>query len=153
MTDHPEKIVKLLKGNMIVMLTTVSESGALQSRPMTIQEQEDWTFRFIAQDENDVTRQADGKQVNLAVVDGGSYVSLSGTCRVERDVAKKRELWNRINEAYADDPEDPNNVILEVEAETGEYWDGGTKVGQVIGIVKAAITKDAPEGDHGTTQL
>ena len=57
---------------------------------MTIQEFDGWVVRFIAQDDNDVTRQSDGRQVNLAVMDGNTYVSLSGTGRVERGVAEKR---------------------------------------------------------------
>lgn len=151
--DHEKKFGKLLKGQRIVMFTTQSETGALQSRPMTIQEYEYGVFRFIAQADNDITRQADGKQVNLAIIDGGTYLSISGLCEVERDVAKKKELWNRINEAYADDPEDPNNVVLEVTSETGEYWDGGNTVSQVLNIAKAAITKERPEADHGTVEL
>ncbi|HJE51149.1 MAG TPA: pyridoxamine 5'-phosphate oxidase family protein [Tessaracoccus flavescens] len=151
--DPDQKFAKLVEGQRLVMFTTRQESGALVSRPMTVQEHEGDVFRFIAQNDNAVTREADGQQVNLSVIDGGTYLSISGRCHVERDVAKKRELWNRINEAYADDPEDPNNIILEVTAESGEYWDSGNTVTQLFGIAKAAITGNKPDGDHGTVQL
>ena len=145
---------KLLEGQRFMMFTTQHESGALVTRPMTVQEIEDWVFRFIAQDDNAVTRQADGQQVNLAVMDGSTYVSLSGTGRVERDVTKKRELWDRLTEAYAGDPEDPANIVLEVSASSGEYWHGGSPVGNIIGLAKAVLTGKRPDdGEHGTVQL
>lgn len=151
--DHEEKLEKLLKNERVVMFTTQDAQGRLKSRPMTIQEREDWVFRFIAQDDNDLVEEAEGKQVNLALVDGGTYVSLSGTCAVEHDLEKKRELWNRINEAYADDPEDPKNVVLEVTADSAEYWDGGSTLTQALKVAKAVITKEKPKGDHGTVDL
>jgi Pyridoxamine 5'-phosphate oxidase like len=113
-----------------------------------------WVFRFIAQNDSAVTRQADGKEVNLSVMDGSTYISLSGTGRVERDVTKKRELWDRLTEACAGEPEDPANIILEVSASVGEYWQGGNPVANIIGLAKAALTKKRPDnGDHGTAQL
>ena len=72
---------------------------------------------------------------------------------VSRDVEKKRELWNRINEAYADDPEDPNNVILEIHVDSGEYWDSGSRVAQLVGLAKTLVTGERPGGDHGATDV
>ena len=146
---------KLVEGQRFMMLTTQDDQGALVSRPMTVQEfDDDWVFRFIAQEDDAVTREADGRQVNLTVMDGNAYVSLSGTGRVERDVAKKRELWDRLTQAYAGEADDPANIILEVAASAGEYWDGGNPVANVIGLARAAVTGRRPDdGDHGTAQL
>lgn len=151
--NHAEELRKLAEGQRFVMFTTVAEGGELVSRPMTVAELDGWVFRFIAQDDNDVTRQSDAEQVNLAVMNGGTYLSLSGTARIERDLAKKQELWDRLTEAYAGEAEDPNNIIIEVTAQTGEYWDAGNPIVRVIGLAKAAITGDAPSGDHGTAHL
>lgn len=152
--DHQKELRKLVEGQRFMMFTTVDEARLLVSRPMTVQEVEDWVFRFIAQDDNAVTRQADGQQVNLAVMDGNTYISLSGVGRVERDVTKKRELWDRLTEAYAGDAEDPANIILEVAVTSGEYWQGGNPVGTIIGLAKAVLTGKRPEdGTHGTAQL
>lgn len=146
----------LLDKVRFVMLTTIeAEGGALVSRPMTVQEvDERWVVRFICQADNKVAAEADGHQVNLASMDGTRYVSLSGTGRVERDLAKKRELWDRLTEAYAGDAEDPNNVILEVQLAGAEYWDGGNPIVQLAGLAKAALTGERPEGgDHQTVSL
>ncbi|SDB80563.1 General stress protein 26 [Raineyella antarctica] len=152
--DQTDQLRQLLEGQRFMMFTTQDDAQALVSRPMTVQEFEDWVFRFIAQDDDAVTRQADGRQVNLSVMDGTTYASLSGTGRVERDVSKKRELWDRLTEAYAGDPEDPANIIIEVTASAGEYWDGGNRVGNVIGLARAALTGKRPDqGEHGTARL
>lgn len=149
-----EALRKLVEGQRFVMMTTRAADGALVSRPMTVQEVDDWVFRFITQDDNAVTSESDGQQVNLAVMDGNTYVSVSGTGRVERDVAKKRELWDRLTEAYAGQPDDPANVILEITAESGEYWDGGNPVAHALSLAKAALTGERPGGgDHGTADL
>ena len=151
---HEEELRRLVEGQRFVMFTTQDDSHELVSRPMTVQEFEGWVFRFIAQDDNAVTRQADGRHVNLSVMDGNTYVSLSGTARVERDVAKKRELWDRLTEAYAGEPDDPANVILEVTATSGEYWEGGSQVATLIGLARAALTGKRPDdGDHGSADL
>ena len=139
----------LLKGGSTVMYTTVDPRGTLVSRPMTVQEVEGSIIRFVTQSDNDVARDSEGKQVNLALADGGTFASLSGSGRVENDLAKKRELWNRINEAYAGDPEDPTNVIVEVTVADGEFWDSGNVVSRVAGIAKAAVTGDPDLGKHG----
>lgn len=152
--EHAANFADLLKGQRFVMFTTRSTDGVLTSRPMTIAEREDSVFRFITQGDNDVATEADGQQVNLSIMDGSSYVSMAGTGRVERDLAKKQELWNRIQEAYAGDAEDPNNVILEVTVDSAEYWDGGNQVSTLIGLAKAAVTGERPnDGVHGTVQL
>lgn len=148
-----ETLRKHVEGERIVMFTTVDAEGSLVSRPMTVQEFEGWVLRFIAQADNDLAREADGREVNLAIAKGSTWVSLSGTARVVQDVAKKQELWNKLNEAYGGAAEDPNNVILEVHVDSGEYWDGGNPVGQVLGLAKAALTGEQPKGEHGTAEV
>lgn len=148
--DTEREVAELLKGHRFVMLTTLA-GDALVSRPMTVQEVEGRSVRFICQDDNAVTAQSEGKPVNLSVMDGTTYISLEGTGSVERDIAKKKELWDRITEAYAGEPEDPGNVILEITVSGGEYWDGGSSVAQLLGLARAAVTGDRPAGgEHGS---
>lgn len=151
--DVVQELRKRVEGQRFVMLTSADTDGSLVSRPMTVQEVSDWTLSFIVQESNDVTSQSDGKFVNLAIVNGGDYVSLSGTGRINRSVEDKRELWNRLNEAYAGDAEDPANVILEITVDKGEYWDAGNPVVRVLGLAKAAITGEPPAGDHGVASI
>lgn len=152
--DHLDTFNDLVKNQRFVMFTTRGHDGTLVSRPMTIAEREDDVFRFVTQDDNDVATHSEGQQVNLSIMDGTTFVSLSGTGRIERSVAKKQELWNRLQEAYAGDAEDPSNVILEVDVATAEYWDGGNQVATLLGLAKAAVTGKRPDdGEHGTVEL
>lgn len=155
MTDDAAKkaLHERIEGQRFVMLTTATTEGTLTSRPMTVQELDGWTLRFIAQDSNAVVAESEGKPVSLSIMDGGNYVSLSGTGQVSRDLEKKRQLWSRLEEAYAGEPEDPDNVILDVVVDEGEYWDGGNPVARVVGLAKAALTGERPSGKHAAVDL
>ena len=154
-SDERGLVRDMMRQLRTVMLVTSTASGDLVSRPMSIQEaDDDWIVRFICQRDNDVATQSDGRPVNLASMDGARYLSLSGTGHVETDPAKKQELWDRITEAYAGRPDDPDNVILEVSISSAEYWDGGNRVARLVGLAKAAVTGDRPEGGrHGPVEL
>jgi general stress protein 26 len=152
--DTAAELHQRIEDVRFVMLTTLTDEGSLVSRPMTVQEVDGWTVRFIAQGDDDTTVQSGGKAVNLSSMDGGNYLSLSGKGHINRDVDEKRALWNRLNEAYAGEPEDPDNIILEITVTSGEYWDAGNPVVRVLGLAKAALTGQAPEsGDNGATRV
>lgn len=150
--DEAKELRSRVEGQRFVMLST-SDGTAITSRPMTVQEFDGWTLRFITQASNEVVAQSEGRAVNAVIMDGGTYVSLSGTASVDRSVENKRELWGRLNEAYAGDAEDPENVILNVDIDEGEYWDGGNPIARLVGLAKAAITGDAPNGEHGQASV
>ncbi len=151
-TDR-DRLHDLVEKQRFVMLTTADEEGTLVSRPMTVQEVDGWVLRFITQGDTRVTREAEGRHVNLASNNGGTYLSLSGTGSVTRDLALKKELWNRLNEAYAGDAEDPNNVVLEVQVDSGEYWESGNPVVEVIGLAKTLITGTPQNSEHGSASV
>lgn len=151
--DPADALHSRLEGCRFVMLTTVDDHGVLEGRPMTVQALEGWTLRFIAQENNDVVTLSEGKSVGITVMDGGNYLALSGTGSVSRSVAEKQELWNRLNEAYAGDADDPDNVILDVTVDSGAYWDAGNPVARILGLAKAALTGEAPDGRHGEVEL
>ncbi|WNB87091.1 nitroreductase/quinone reductase family protein [Cellulomonas sp. ATA003] len=125
--DQTRKVAELLEGQRIAMLTTRALDGTLTSRPMALQEVEfDGDLWFFSEaDARKLTHVAADPQVNVTVGSGASWVSLTGTARVVRDDAKKRELWNAGVEAWFGDaePESPGVALLHVEATSAEYWD------------------------------
>ena len=156
MTDVQDTSAELrqrVEKQRFMMLTSADESGALESRPMTVQRFDGWSLWFITQRGNDVAQQSDGSYVNLSAMDGGIQISLSGTGRLSSDVDEKRDLWNRLNEAYAGDAEDPENVILVVDVDRGAYWDSGNAIARVAGLAKAAVSGEPPEGEHGEASV
>ena len=125
-TDQHEHVVELLRGSRIAMLTYLDASGKLLSKPMATQDVDfDGTLRFIAERDSEkiASLQADAR-VNVAYSNNGSWVSVAGTARVVDDQAKLAELWNTFTDSWLEGgPDDPNNVLLEVDADSAEYWD------------------------------
>lgn len=155
MSDQPTTLADLVEGARFAMFTTQDADGTLVSRPMTIQEVTDDALVFISQAKTDVSLQSDGKQVNLAIAEDGRWVSIAGVGEVSDDRATKERLWNSANDAYTDGgPENPENVVIRVRADSAEYWDTPGGLGIVLGIVKARLTGDKPQlGEHGTVDL
>lgn len=154
--DRQRTLGKLMDDIRFAMLTTVDAGGRLVSRPMTLQDRDDdWTLYFVTQRGNPVAGQSDGRQLNLAFAGDGAYVSVSGTGSVVNDEEKKRELWDAFNEAYTDGgPENPDNVILAVDAESAEYWDTPSGPATLLGVLKAVVAGGRPPaGENETVEL
>ena len=68
---------------------------------------------------------------------------------------KLKELWDTFTGAWMEGgPENPENVLLRVEADSAEYWDSpGSKVTQVLNLVKAKVTGERFEGDNEVVDL
>ena len=158
MDEQQQKVADIVKSTRIAMLTQMDANGHLVSRPMATQEVDfDGTVRFIAERSSDKVRdlQKDPK-VNLAYSGHGAWVSLSGTARIVDDNAKLKELWDTFTDSWMEGgPDNPDNILIEIDAETAEYWDspGGSKVTQLANLVKAKVTGDRIEGDNEVTDF
>jgi prepilin-type processing-associated H-X9-DG protein len=141
--DGIDKVADIIKDIRTCMLTTVSDDGRLLSRPMAVQQ-----VRFGG----DLWFVADGgsgkighirhsTQVNVAFVDGDTWVSLAGTAEVIHDDAKAEELWNsNLDTWFPRGPRTPGLVLIKVQADTAEYWDASfaNPVGAVSSLIKLA---------------
>lgn len=158
MTDaapDTSKLVELTKDARFVMLTTTDGDGHLVSRPMARQEVDlDADLWFIAtRDSRKVGHIRANPVVGLTVTTQSSWVSISGRAEVVDDTRKLKELWNTFAEAWLPDgPEDPNAILIHVDAETAEYWDSpGGRVASLISLAKSKITGQPYDGgDHAT---
>jgi general stress protein 26 len=151
------KVAGLVKGIRVAMLTSTDAQGRLVSRPMATQDVDfDGDIWFITERSAEHTRnlQADPR-VNVAYSGSSSWVSVAGTARVVDDPARLREYWNTFTDAWLEGgPENPENVLVQVEADTAEYWDSpGSKVTQVVNLVKAKVTGERFEGDNRVVDL
>ncbi|MEP7089684.1 MAG: pyridoxamine 5'-phosphate oxidase family protein, partial [Nocardioidaceae bacterium] len=156
-TDRQQKVHDLIKATRLAMLTSSDADGRLVSKPMATQDVEfDGDVWFIAErDSHKVSNIAARPQVNVAYASNSSWVSLSGTASVVDDHAKLEELWNTFTDAWMEGgPENPNNILIRVQADSAEYWDSpGSKVTQVANLVKAKVTGKRFEGDNETVDL
>jgi general stress protein 26 len=162
MTDHQKegltKLNKLLKDARICMLTSKDTRGNLHSRPMAWQQAEndgDLWF-FTARHCHKVEEVKGDNRVNIAVMDGNTYLSISGTATLIDDRKKAADLWNPAYQAwFPKGLEDPELVLLKVAIDQAEYWDNpGGIVTTLIGYVESLATgKQARIGERATLDL
>lgn len=144
----------------VAMLTTLEGDGTIVSRPMGVQDvEDDGTIWFITRASSDVAQDGTaGRRVNVTVQEKGFWASIAGTGTLVRDDARKREFWNPATEAFfgeGTDPEDPQIVLVRVQAESAEYWNSAAGgVSALVEIVKAKATGgEARPGDHDTVEF
>lgn len=158
--DELEKLANLIKGIKYAMLTTIGPRGALESRPMTTQNDRfEGTLWFFAGLNSSFIENLDGhNEVNLSYAKPGNmeFVSVSGTAQISMDRAKMKELWSDVNKAwFTQGLDDANLCLLRVEVSSAEYWDTPNgKVVQLLGFLKAIATgQQAHPGEHGHVEL
>ncbi len=155
--DQQEKVHDLVKSTRVAMLTSIGPDGALVSKPMATQDVEfDGDVWFVAERASEKVRNITANpRVNVSYAGGSSWVSLSGTASVVDDPARLAELWNTFTDAWMEGgPDNPNNVLVKVDADTAEYWDSpGGKVTQLVNLVKAKTTGKRFEGDNEKVDL
>ncbi|WP_168582942.1 pyridoxamine 5'-phosphate oxidase family protein [Gephyromycinifex aptenodytis] len=158
MDDARATLIEIMKDTRIAMLTHQDRQGRLVSHPMATQDVDfDGTAYFITERDSDKVADLQANPaVNVAYSGKGSWVSLSGTARIVDDVAKLTELWSSFTGAWMDGgPENPNNILIVVEADTAEYWDspGNSKVTQVANLVKSRVSGERVEGENEVVDL
>jgi general stress protein 26 len=157
-TEDATRVAELLKDERIGLFTTIAPDGTLISRPMAMQEVEfdgDLWF-FASRSSRKVAHIRNNPQVNVSTAGSSSWVSLTGHAVVVDDLAQKRRLWNTVVEAwFPDGPEDPDVILLRIDAASAEYWDSpGGRLASVVSFAKAKLTGRAYDGgDNERVQL
>ena len=150
-----EHVHELIKDQRTAMLTTVhDESGALAARPMACQRADAdgtlWFLAFADSEKTDEIRRS--PQVNVAFTEEGKWVSVAGRAAVLQDPAKARELWNDFAQAWFQcEPEDPRVAVIRVDGDSAEFWDSPGTVGTLVGVLKAKVTGERPDGGDSET--
>lgn len=162
MDEKVQKLGSLIKDVKIAMLTTVDADGSLRSRPMATQKTEfDGTLWFFTRESSpkvDEVQQSHEVNASYAAPDSNTYVSVSGSATVVRDMDKAKELWNPILKAwFPKGLEDPDLALLKVDVDKAEFWDSpSSTMVQVAGFVKAIATGKAYQpspGEHEKINL
>jgi len=156
--DENDRVIELLRGSKVAMLTFHDTDGKLLSKPMATQDVDfDGTIRFIAERSSDKARAVEADpRVNVSYSNNGSWVSVAGTARVVNDVEKLKELWDSFTSSWLEGgPDNPENVLIEVDADSAEYWaaPGGSKVISLANLVKSKLTGSRIEGDNERVEL
>jgi len=116
----------------VAMLTTTSARGWLRSRPMVAQRLPfDGALWFLAS--RTAAKSADvrdRRQVNVSYAspECECYVSIAGVATLVEDRARAASLWNASYEPwFPKGLDDPDLVLIRVDAEEAEYWDPAAK--------------------------
>ena len=147
-----EKLWAMIKDIRFAMFTTRHGNGHLHSRPMTTQnsrlDQDSSLWFFMSRGSEPVADIAGDPMVGVVYADPGvdSYVSISGTAAVVEDLAKKKQLWSKMAEAwFPEGPGDPDLALVQVSIIHANYWDvKESKIVQLFKMAKAAVTGKPP---------
>ncbi len=147
--DDGARLAELVKGVRIAMLTTPDATGALASRPLTVQRVDaEGTVWFLVDAQADwVADRID--TANVAFVDDDTWVSVTGTATLVQDPAVIDDLGDPVSDAWFDEDTPPG--ALRIDVGHADYWSAPGKLAQLFQLGKAALTQDAPDmGDRGT---
>jgi general stress protein 26 len=158
MSPHTErdqairKLAALIGEIRVAMLTTVTEEGALWSRPITTQRARfDGDLWLITKLQSPKAREVrQHRQVSLSYVqpEENIYVSVSGTAELVLDPKKVEELWDSSYRAwFPGGPSDPDLALIRVSVERAEYWDAPALTWPFVAgfVVLAPEQRDNPE--------
>jgi general stress protein 26 len=141
--DALQKVWELIKDIDTAMLTTISEEG-LVSRPMKTQDIEfDGDLWFLTKkDTGKFHELLRNRQVNVAYA-GKSFVSIRGRAELVESAEKVKQFWNPAYEELLETTyDDPNLVLIKVEADTAEYWDSGNPLKMVTFLIRRLLGKN-----------
>ena len=156
-----DRLKDLLKDFNTAMLVTHAPDGTLHARPMAVAQVEpDGDLWFV-------TDRASGKMddigadahVNVSMQGAGKFVSVSGNAAAVEDRAKVDEIWNEhMRVWFPGGKDDPNLVLLRVDAREGEYWDnsGANAIKYMFKAGRAYLRGERPTDDrteHGKARL
>ena len=154
----PRSLDDVLDGIHFAMVAT-SDGTRMRARPLALQEVDGSTLRFLVSTEAEWVRAlgptGSPALVTFAQEKGNTWVAVEGTARERDDRATVQRLYNTVNDAFFDGADDPKARVLEVTAETGEWWDGPSgRLGQALGILGTKLTGDTKKaGDQGPVAL
>lgn len=143
--ENIQKLADLIKNIKIAMLTTLSSSGELHSRPMQTQQFafDGTLWFFTGRDSGKVIEMRNDRHVNVSYVGDNTYVSVSGRATLVDDRKKMENLWDPMFKAwFPDGIDDPNLTLMKVSVDSAEYWDSKAPnpVIKLVGFVEAVIT-------------
>ena len=146
-----------MESTRIASLTYLDAQGRLVATPMGTQTFDDpgTTYWITERDSDKVAHLRSDPRVNVFYAGKDGYVSLTGTAAVVDDPVRLKELWGFFTDSFMEGgPEDPNSVLLEVTADTAQWWDTPGAVVTVVELLKAKVTGDETDlGDSGITNL
>jgi general stress protein 26 len=139
-TDRVWQVAETIRACMLV----TSSSEGMRARPMHALPDRDAECIWFVTDrrgaKDDEINVSPGVCLAFADTKSNTFLSITGTAEVLRDVAKARELWSSEAQAWwPNGPEDPDVRVLRVLPATAEFWD--TRGGSITVALKLAAAR------------
>lgn len=123
-SDIPQ-LIKLIKSNSVGMLTCLDYGGALVSKPITPLEIDNKgaIWFFIDLQAGSIGHLCNAN-LSFAKKLGETYMSLSGSCEVNKNQARIESLWTDADKTrFPDGPASINCALLKFSPYSAECWD------------------------------
>lgn len=156
-----KKVLELVKDIDYAVFTTRSgDGGPLHARPMAYRSVEDdgafWFFTKSDSRKIEEVKAHPDTLLTFADPKGQTFVSVSGKSHIVSDRAEVTKRWTELYRTwFPNGPDDPNIVLIRVDAERAEYWDTPASVMvYAYGYIKAVVTgAPAKPGDVGAVRF
>jgi len=154
--DTLKKIVDLVEGIDVAMLTTEAADGRLLSRPMAALELDaNGSFWFFTSEQSAKTHQLERVNLAFSDEDAATYVSISGRGLLVHDQAHIDRLWTPAAKPwFPNGKDDPDLVLLYLDTELAEYWDAnGSRMVRLLALAASAVSgRPVGLGEHEVVQ-
>lgn len=157
MTDNnPQKhLYELLKDFSTAMLVSRDAAGHLHARPMAVADlRPDADAYFATSVESPkVAEIQNAPDVMISFQGKSQFATVTGTASIVRDRALIDKLWSEAWRVwFPGGKDDPNLVLIKVDAQEGEYWDNSGLNGLRYAFegLKAVVKGERPQTDSDT---
>lgn len=152
-TEELTQLGELIEDIPVCMLTTIDDTNALVSKPMSPQEMCEQGAIWFLTDPN-TTKVQHLKSINLAFSNEsqGTYVSISGHGEIVHDQQRIESLWTAFARPwFPEGAESSNLALLKFVPDSAEYWDAPhSKMVRMFAMAASIIAaKPVGMGDHG----
>ena len=151
---------RLLDGVSIGMLTTMTPSGEIRSRPMLMHgvDESGWVWFLTDRSSRKACELIQNPRAAIAFQSPrrDRYISVEGTAIVVHDDVQLGRLWNPSYRSwFPKGKRDPDIVLVAVRVARAEYWIvPRTRIARVAGAVAATVTgRRRDSGSHGILDL
>lgn len=151
-----EVLWDLIKDIRFCMLSHHHADGSLHSHPLTTQNKaldEAATLYFLVSKSTELGQRLrqDGN-VNLSYANprDDTWVSITGSAMVVEDVQQQKDLFDAMDKAWFNGPQDPDLELVTVHVAEAEYWNvKENRLLQMLRLGQAAATGRRPQvGEH-----
>ena len=149
-TTDLQTLREAIDDQRIAMLTTIAPDGHLQSKPMTVLEQDanGHLWCLVQAPVGAAGAISTPQRANLAFSkDTSSYVSVSCTAQVLHDRARVAQLWTPMAKPwFPDGPDAPDLACLRLVPERAELWSGPSNTFTMALAFAASVVAGKPVG-------